>query len=395
MGSDPSNFRDTSFIHVKFIGLLSIVKKSKILFVGAFPPPELKIFGGIISSCQALLKSSFPERFDLVLLDSTQKSNPPPGFLVRLIYGLKRTLKFVKLLFLERPDIVLVFPALGASLVEKGMMCWIAKGLNISSIISPRGGALLDQVNDSRFQKFWIKLAFGGASKVLCQGPAWQRFAIEILEFKRQDAPIIFNWTASQELLDIGRKKLCQPSRGTVRLLFLGWVDEEKGVLDLIHVLSELVPTHDFHLTIAGKGNAEVCLKNIVHESSLTSRVTFSGWVQDEDLNNLMTDSDVLILPSWAEGLPNAMVESMAAGLAVGVSAVGNIPDVIRDGKEGLLFPARDRESLKMVITCLIDDLDLRLHLAKNAHQFAEENFSVEPAVLKIQQMVTSLVVSE
>jgi glycosyltransferase involved in cell wall biosynthesis len=371
------------------------MKRSKILFVGAFPPPEQKIFGGIISSCQALLSSSFPERFDLVLLDSTQKSNPPPGFFIRLLYGLKRTLSFVKLLFLDRPDVVLVFPALGASLVEKGMMCWLAKGLNIPSIISPRGGALLEQVNNSWFQRFWIKLAFGGASKVLCQGPAWQRFAIEILEFKRQDAPIIFNWTASRELLDIGRKKLCQPHRGAVRLLFLGWVDEEKGIFDLIHVLSELALTHDFHLTIAGKGNAEVGAKKIVIESSLTTRVTFAGWVQGVDLHDLMASSDILILPSWAEGLPNAMVESMAAGLAVGVSTVGNIPDVIRDGKEGLLFPPRDRERLKMVITRLIDDFDLRLDLAKAGHQFAEENFSVEPAVLKIQQMVASLVVSE
>ena len=359
--------------------------------MGAFPPPGKKVFGGIISSCQALLSSSFPERFDLVLLDSTQKSNPPPGFFIRLFYGLKRTLSFVRRLFLDRPDIVLVFPALGASLVEKGMMCWFARGLNIPSIISPRGGALLEQVNDSWFQRFWIKLAFGGASKVLCQGPAWQRFAVEILEFQRQDAPIIFNWTASRELLDIGRKKLCQPNRGAVRLLFLGWVDEEKGVFDLIHVLSEIALTHDFHLTIAGKGNAETGAKKIVSESSLTSRVTFAGWVQGPDLHDLMASSDILILPSWAEDLPNAMIESMAAGLAVAVSAVGNIPDVICDGQEGLLFPARDRERLKTVIALMVEDIDLRLGLAKNAHQFAEENFSVEPAVCKLQQMVESL----
>lgn len=368
------------------------MEKSKILFVGAFPAPGTKIFGGIISSCQALMNSSFPDRFELVLIDSTQKSNPPPNFFIRLFHGLKRMLKFVRASLFERPDVILVFPALGASLVEKGLMCWFAKALNIPSIISPRGGALLNQVNDSPLQRFWIKLAFGGASKVLCQGPAWQRFAIEVLEFDKQDAPIVFNWTASRELLDIGKKKLCEPHQGTVRLLFLGWVDEEKGVLDLMHVLSELGPTYDFNLTIAGKGNAEVDAKNIVRESSLSNRVTFAGWVQGADFHDLMADSDVLILPSWAEGLPNAMVESMAAGLAVGVSAVGNIPDIIRDGKEGLLFPARDREGLKMVITRIINDRNLRLDLARNAHQFAEQNFSVEPAVLKIHQIVTSLV---
>ncbi len=71
--------------------------KPKILIVGAFPPPESKIFGGIVTSCKVLLASSLPDKADLTLIDSTQISNPPPGLRVRLWLAMKRVMTFIRL----------------------------------------------------------------------------------------------------------------------------------------------------------------------------------------------------------------------------------------------------------------------------------------------------------
>ena len=74
----------------------------------------------------------------------------------------------------------------------------------------------------------------------------------------------------------------------------------------------------------------------------------------------------------------------MAAGLAVVVSAVGNVPDVIRDGRNGLLVPPKDVEALREALSTVIDDQSLVRRLGENALATAEESFGVEPAADRI-----------
>ena len=62
------------------------MKKDRILIVGGFPSIENRMAGGIVTTCRILMKSSFPNRFDIITLDSTQKSNPLPNIFFRLLY---------------------------------------------------------------------------------------------------------------------------------------------------------------------------------------------------------------------------------------------------------------------------------------------------------------------
>ncbi len=181
--------------------------RPRILFVGAFPPPGREIFGGAVTSCRVLLESSFPERADLILLDSTQISNPPPGFAVRLLLAARRFLTYLIQFERKRPDAVLLFTAAGASVVEKGAMAWYARFRGVPALISLRGGPVLDASNKSRFTRAWVRLALRGARTILCQGRAWQRFAVDVLGFQAEHAPIVPNWTATPALLAIGRSR--------------------------------------------------------------------------------------------------------------------------------------------------------------------------------------------
>jgi hypothetical protein len=91
--------------------------RPRVLFVGAFPRPGGAVVGGMVTSCGILLESSFPTRLYLDLMDSTQISNPPPGFAVRLLRAAGRFAKFTGRLERHRPDVVLLFVAVGASIV--------------------------------------------------------------------------------------------------------------------------------------------------------------------------------------------------------------------------------------------------------------------------------------
>lgn len=355
-------------------------KQPRVLFVGAFPPAHRAVFGGMVTSCRALLGSSLPQRLTLDLLDSTQISHPPPGLLVRLLLAARRFGHFIVRFERRRPDAVLLFTAIGASVVEKGAMAWYARLRGVPALMFPRGGGLLDAARRSRYARTWMRWAFRGASRVLCQGPAWQVFAREVLGFRIEHAPIILNWTATEEFLAAGRARAMHGA-APVRLLFVGWLDQEKGVAELLAACRALVGRLSFTLTLVGEGNMSGTARQYVQENALAGTVELRGWLRGPELVAEYAAADVFVLPSWAEGLPNSMVEAMAAQLAVVVAAVGNIPDVLSDGRSALLVPPRDAASLQSALERIIVDRPLRERIAAGGHAIAVEKFGVEPAV--------------
>jgi glycosyltransferase involved in cell wall biosynthesis len=344
----------------------------------------------MVSSCRALLQSSLVRKIELDLFDTTQISNPPPNLLVRALLAIQRITRYVGRFERQRPNAVLLFAAVGASLLEKGAMAWYARLRGVPALLFPRGGGIIDASRDSAFTRWWVKLVFRGASKILCQSERWQGFAVETLKFSLQDAPVISNWTASPELLALGR------ARGTVtlsakipRLLFMGWMDREKGVSELLEACRRLAATRRFTLHFAGEGTCSEFARSFVESHNLESVVKFNGWLRGDDLLAALAAADVFVLPSWAEGLPNAMIEAMAARLAVVVTSVGSVPDVVIDGMHALLIPPRDVGALEEALARVIDDCSLRSRLADAGHVLAEKRFDVERAV---DQLVNALV---
>ncbi len=355
-------------------------KQLRLLFVGAFPPPELKVFGGNVTDCRALLQSSLSHRVDLNLLDTTQISNPPPSLAIRLPIAARRMIRFLHRFERWRPDVVLLFTSTGASLLEKGMMAWYARIRRVPALMFPRGGAVLDVSPQARLRRWWLRLWFGGARKVLCQGEAWRSFATDVLGIAATDAPIIPNWTASPDLLTIGRNREQQDGR-PVRMIYVGWLERKKGVAELLDACRLLASDREFTLDIVGEGSFSSEARQIVATHGLAEVVRFRGWLQTDALHEVLRAAEVFVLPSWAEGLPNAMIEAMAAGLAIVVTPVGCIPDVVTDGHDAVLAPLRDSEALSKSVARVLDDAELRQRLGVAAFRLAESRFGVEQAV--------------
>ena len=131
----------------------------------------------------------------------------------------------------------------------------------------------------------------------------------------------------------------------TPRLLFVGWLEEFKGIFELLSVAKNLKDSSiDFHLSIAGRGDAEISAKRFVEDNDLEDHVRFLGWLDQKSLESELAQHDIFVLPSHEEGLPNAMVEALASGLAVIVTSVGLIPDYIIDKEHALLTIPKDIE---------------------------------------------------
>lgn len=361
-------------------------KRLKLLFVGAFPPSGRKVYGGFVTDCAALLRSSLPDRLDLDLLDSTQISNPPPPLLQRLLLAVRRLALFAGKLVRGRPDAVLLFASSGGSLMEKGLMAWMARLLGKPALLFPRSGAVMDQFRASTMRRLAIRLAFGGARVVLCQGPLWQDFAVNELGFQKADAVVITNWTASPELLQIGLER--RSISGQVRhILYLAWLEDKKGIHDLIRAFADLSPD-TLVLDVVGDGRARDQAAELARQLRVSDRVIFHGWKSGSARDELLAAADIFVLPSWAEGLPNAMIEAMAVRLPVVVTTVGTIGSYISDGENGLLIEPRSVTAITRALQRLIKDGELRQRLADAAFQTAQEEFSAEVAADKLVTVV-------
>ena len=367
--------------------------RPKVLFVGAFPPANRRVYGGIVTSCAALLKSDLPRRVEFDLFDTSQISNPPPPFLIRLLLAGRRCVRFLWRFESSRPDAALIFVATGASLVEKGVMAWYGRFRGVPVLMFPRGGAVMQSCERSGFTRWWVRLAFGGAHMVLCQGGSWQSFAQQTLGFDSAHAPVVPNWTATEDLLAVGRMREVRTDR-KLRLLFVGWLERQKGVLELLQAVALLAPQFDVTLDLVGDGTLASEVDRFSIEHDLKGIVRRHGWLEGGALVRAFADADVLVLPSYAEGLPNAMIEGMASGAAVVVSRVGAVPDVITDGRDGLLVEPRDVEGLVRALRRIAEDPAEMARMARAGHALAEAHFSVRSAVAAIEAAISAAVSS-
>jgi glycosyltransferase involved in cell wall biosynthesis len=351
----------------------------RLLIVGAFPPPGRPVFGGIVTLCRALLRSSLPVRAALTLIDTTQSSHPPPHALVRAWLALKRMLGYVVTLERNRPDAVILFVAAGMSVVDKGAMGWYARVRGVPALLYPCGGPVIDACQRSRVTRLWVRCAWAGARMILCQGQAWHRFAVDMMGFAPEAAPLIPNWTASPELLEVGSARA--PRASVPRVLFVGWLDRTKGVAELLEACRQLAGRYRFTLYLCGEGNFSEAAREFVSAHHLGDFVHFCGWRSEEQLREQYAQADIFVLPSWSEGLPVALIEAMAAALAIVITPVGNILDAVEDGRSALLVPPRDPAALRGALERLLADAELRRTLGRAAHAVAAREFGVEMAV--------------
>jgi glycosyltransferase involved in cell wall biosynthesis len=291
--------------------------RPRLLMIGAFPSPSSTAVGGQITACGLLRKGHFADNFEIRVIDSTQSSNPPAALPFRACRAIGRVLACVWELSFRRPDVVLIFATVGASYVEKGCMSLLCEALRVRRALFLRGGELIDVFQRSWLQRGLMRALLRRASLFLCQGPSWQKFAVDKLNYPIDRCPIIPNWTATEDLLLIGRGRSERRHTSQPRFLFTGWLEREKGIEELLLATRTLRDEGlDFRLTLVGDGHCMPWVTQFVQANSLQQHVVISGWQSPKEIRRTLSDHDIFVLPSWAEGMSNSLIEAMAARLA-------------------------------------------------------------------------------
>ena len=165
-----------------------------------------------------------------------------------------------------------------------------------------------------------------------------------------------------------------------------GRLTPQKALGDALEALARLP---EVELLVLGDGPERASLERRAGELGVAGRVRFLGAGSRDDVIALFRAVDVVLLTSVWENLPHTLLEALAAGTPVIATAVGGVPEVVRDGENGLLVPPRDVDALVHAIERVARDEGLRASLAASAAASVEE--LAEPRILsRVVQLIVA-----
>ena len=190
----------------------------------------------------------------------------------------------------------------------------------------------------------------------------------------RLDTPVIYNGIPTARF---SSRTLANDRKEKLVLLHVGRFAPQKNHFLLVDSFSRVLLQHPYiELWLVGDGPTRPDVERLVLERKLQDHVRFLG--SRKDVPELLAQSDVLLLSSDWEGVPLVILEAMAAGKPVVATRVGGVPELVENGKTGLLVPPQNPEAFAGAILRLLKDPELRRRLGGAARRRALEHFDIQ-----------------
>jgi glycosyltransferase involved in cell wall biosynthesis len=176
--------------------------------------------------------------------------------------------------------------------------------------------------------------------------------------------------------------------RNATTLICVGRLSPEKGQAGLLRAFAEVRERHkDLKLRLVGDGPERSALEGLAAELRLCDDISFLGRMTESEALAEIARSDMLVLPSFMEGLPIVLMEAMALGVPVVASRVAGIPELVEDGVGGLLFAPCDWNDLARSIEKLISDKALGAALADHGKRKVADEFDVRKSAAILSRL--------
>jgi glycosyltransferase involved in cell wall biosynthesis len=269
-----------------------------------------------------------------------------------------------------------------ASFWRKSVVCALARLAHRPYLLHVHGAEFAqfyEQESSPAVQRI-IRKVFADAVLVIALSEEWRARLLRICPQARIE--VVNNAVPLPALREPQHREERRPT-----LLFLGEVSRRKGIYDLVRALArvaERVP--QFELVCGGAGAIEK-VRSLAGELGVADRVVCRGWLDAERKRTELARATIFVLPSYAEGMPMALLEAMSWGLPVVTTPVGGVPQVISHEANGLLVSPGDIDGLAAAMVRLIEEPALRARLGAAARATIEERFSLQVAVERLLEI--------
>ena len=182
-----------------------------------------------------------------------------------------------------------------------------------------------------------------------------------------------------------------RPSPAAPRLVCVGRLCEQKGQMLLVRAVQAVVAKGiPIHLVLAGDGEMRDEIEALIAANNLGSHISITGWINGDQVREEMLSARAMVLPSFAEGLPVVVMEAMALRRPVLTTYIAGIPELVRHGETGWLFPAGDVEALADALEACLAATPAQLEaMGEAGHQRVLARHAVDTEAAKLAQLMS------
>ena len=273
------------------------------------------------------------------------------------------------------------------SFYRKSVLLRFSKWFNKKTIIHIHGHDFDSfYKRNTPFLKKYIKGSLAKSNKILVLSEYWKRFFGQ--EFADLPSEILYNG------IDVSSYASCikEPTTFT-KYLFMGRLGERKGVYDLIKAIDILVNSYnrkELKFYFAGDGDLDN-VKRIVISSNLADNVEVFGWLNNIEKRELLKTVDAIVLPSYEENLPMALIEGMACGKIIISTHAGGIPDLVEHGFNGYLHEAGNIEELIKCILFVNEHPATMIPISRNNINTIRDRFNLDTIAVRLNTIYNSV----
>ncbi len=348
----------------------------RVLMLSPLPP----LVGGMATVTCNLLTSRLAEACQLTALNNGKTTRSGRSLLTGILSQLKLAARLIGTTWRQRIQIVHIHTVDGFSFWRDSLHQRVAALLGKHVVWHIHGATFnVFAAKATRLQSRVLRWALEGASAVIVLSPRW-------LNSLRPYAPRA-NWRIVANGVPLP-PSANDVAKADTSFLFLGDWTRRKGVHDLVEATATAI-RNGFQgtLCLAGfekePGQREALDRHIA-ESGCGAHIRVLGSLEAPEREAALRNACCLVLPSYGEGLPMAILEAMGHGVPIIATRVGAIPEVIEDGKEGFLIEPGDVQALADRLVRLAVDADLRSQMGTNARRRAQEEYSLDAMVERI-----------
>ncbi|SCM59626.1 glycosyltransferase family 4 protein [Petrimonas mucosa] len=306
----------------------------------------------------------------------------------------RKWVDFHKTLRKEKIEVVHINIPLGKFSIIINYTLIIIATLNRKKIVVHlRGGKLSLNNNIKFFQKFIIKHSLKLADTVILLGEKERNFTASYYKISQAKLQVLPNAVVvpKEELIN-NKISTRSGEEDIINILFIGRIDQNKGLNEIVEAFEDIKKKYfSFRFILAGTGPdkkwfIERCKK------TLGEKFQYMGVVDYLEKQKLFMETDIFILPSYFEGLPNGLLEAMAYGAVPICTPVGAIPEVVFNTNNGLLIEKNNYKQLAHSINTLLGNSKLRYNLGKEAYKTVKDNFSLVTYIKKLNNVYNELI---
>jgi glycosyltransferase involved in cell wall biosynthesis len=368
---------------------LPIVTRPPILLCG--PPPSA--VGGGPTHVRNLLASPLADRFTLVHFESGSRGSESPArdepWLAKGFRFLTSPAALAWSILRVRPRVV----HLNSAMDPKGfwrdfVYLGVAKALGRKTVLQLHGGSLPALLAKPAMRRM-VRSVYSAADALVVLAQSEKRELAQIgvaaRVFVIPNGVDVAPFNDGAERVHSGRVR---------RLAFMGRLIRAKGLFEAMEAARALRAEggfRDLELRIAGSGPDRGEIEDWIRRNAMEQAVKLVGPVHDRDKIEFLREADVFVLPSDREGLPYAVLESLAAGTPVIATRVGGIPDVVVERVHGALIDARSVQQIVAAVHDLARSEEGLRAMSRECRMRAAREFSLERLAARFGELYERL----